>query len=285
MEYERMNRITIEESLVEGIPTLAMAREDPQQRPLVFFVHGFMSHKRQGLAFGYELARAGFHFVSFDAYMHGDRFDERLGDLCSGRGDHVYPVGSGLDLFFSMHEVIVQTARDLETLIAHLAGSERVDTARVGLTGLSMGGFATFYMAANNPAIRAAAPIAGIPAFAARWRDVVLEASSYEKWAGAMEAAQAETFQRTAFMEAIDPFEKLASFHPKPLMMISGDKDIDSPKKYSVDLYRALKPVYAGCPERLRLNIHDEAGHELTPAMIQDACQWFCRYLLEPEAA
>ena len=280
-----MNRIAIEESLVEGIPVLAMAGEDRERRPVVFFVHGFMSDKRQGLALGYELARAGFHFVSFDAYMHGDRFDDRLGDLCSGQGDYVYPFESGLDLFFSMHEIIVQTARDLETLIAHLARSEQADTARIGLTGFSMGGFAAFYIAANNPAIRAVVPIAGIPAFAARWRDVVLESSSYEKWARAMEAAQAETRRRTAFVEAIDPFDRLASFSPKPLMMISGDKDIDSPKKYSVDLYRALKPAYAGCPERLRLNIHDEAGHELTPAMIQHTCQWFGRYLLEPEAS
>ncbi len=52
--------------------------------------------------------------------------------------------------------------------------------------------------------------------------------------------------------------EKLKAFCPKPLMMLNGDKDIDSPKKHSVDLYRALKPLYAEHPERLRLNIHQQ---------------------------
>ena len=73
--------------------------------------------------------------------------------------------------------------------------------------------------------------------------------------------------------------EKLKAFCPKPLKMLNGDKDIDSPKKHSVDLYRALKPLYAEHLERLRLNIHDDAGHEVTPLMMQDTCEWFCRYL------
>jgi len=44
-------------------------------------------------------------------------------------------------------------------------------------------------------------------------------------------------------------------------------------------MYRALKPLYAEQPERLRLSIHDDAGHELTLAMMQEVCDWFCKYL------
>lgn len=274
----------IEESLLGGIPILTVAEENSEQRPIVFFVHGFTSGKSQGLALGYELAKLGFYFVSFDADMHGERFDERLRHICGGKGEYVYPFESGLDVYLLMHEIIVQTARDVETLVAHFGESRQADTSKIGLTGFSMGGFATFYIAANNPDIRVAVPIAGLPGFAARWSDVVLETSSYEMWAEAMGEVQAETEKRLAFMEAIDPFEKLTSFHPKPLMMVYGDKDIDSPKKYAVDLYRKLKPLYAACPDRLRLNIHDEAGHQLTPDMIQDICRWFSRYMPWAEA-
>ena len=276
-----VKRILVEESLLAEIPILTVTKETSEQRPIVFFVHGFMADKSQGLALGYELAKLGFYFVSFDASMHGDRFSSKLEQICGGQGDYVYPFASGLDIFFLMHEVIVQIAGDVETLIAHFDGSSKADTSRIGLTGFSMGGFSTFHIAANNPDIGVAVPIAGIPGFAARWRDVVLEASSYEQWASVMGQVQAETEERTTYMEAIDPFEKMASFHPKPLMMISGDKDTDSPKKYSVDLYRKLKPLYAACPESLRLNIHDEAGHQLTSRMIQDTCRWFCQHLLE----
>jgi pimeloyl-ACP methyl ester carboxylesterase len=255
-------------------------RKDAGAFPAVFFLHGFGSDKTQALALGYELARAGFLFVSFDAAMHGERFDERLGDILEGTGQHVYPVESGLDAFFLMHEIILQTAKDVEDLLAHFETSGRIDADGIGVTGFSMGGFATFYVAAHNPAVRAAVPIAGIPAFAARWRDVVLEASTYEQWATAIKQVEDETARRTALMEAIDPFHRLASFHPKPLMMICGDKDIDAPKKYSVDLYRELAPVYADCAARLRLAIHDDAGHELTRAMINATCDWFRSRLL-----
>ena len=47
-------------------------------------------------------------------------------------------------------------------------------------------------------------------------------------------------------------------------------------------LYRSLLPEYAGQPDRLRLKIYDGAGHEITPQMLDDACDWFARFL-QPE--
>mgnify|MGYP006296548745 CR=1 FL=1 len=276
-----MATITVETFAVQEIPVLRMAEAGQEGQPVVFFVHGFTGNKRSALMLGYELAEAGFTTVSFDAPMHGDRYHPHLGAMLDGEGDYVYPVGTGLDVFFMLHEIIMQAAEDIETLIGYLDAEGRTDTGRIGLTGFSMGGFTTFYAAANNPRIQAAAPIAGIPSFADRWRDVVLESSSYEAWADAMAAAEPETRERTAFMEWIDPFDGLARFVPKPLMILCGDKDLDAPKIYSVDLYRALKPCYADHPERLRLTIHDEAGHEMTAAMRQDVRAWFTRYLLD----
>ena len=119
----------------------------------------------------------------------------------------------------------------------------------------------------------------GIPAFAERWADVVLEASTYEEWSTDMEAVADETARRNGFMASIDPFDKMKAFYPKPLLMICGDQDLAAPKKYSVDLYRMLKPVYAAHPERLRLKIYDDADHRVTIAMMDDACDWFRRYL------
>lgn len=274
-----MRRIILETYQVDGVPIMTLAQESAKHRPLVFFVHGFTSDKRQGLRIGYELAGRGLFFVGLDAAMHGERFDERLTTAWEPGEDKVYPPKSGLDAFFLMHEVIVQTAQDIDALSDHFAGDERTDAGRVGVTGFSMGGFATFYIAATNPRVQTAVPMSGLPAFAARWEDVVLETSSYTQWATAMEQAGTETARRTAFMRRIDPFDRMAAFCPRPLMMINGDRDLDSPKKYLVDLYRALKPLYADHPDRLRLNIHDDAGHELTPAMIQDTVEWFGKYL------
>jgi dienelactone hydrolase len=274
-----VKRFIVETYQIQEIPVAMLAEESAARRPVVFYVHGFGADKREGLALGYRLAESGFFFVSLDAPMHGERPDERLEAVPEGRADLAYPAGTGLDSFFLMHELIVQTAQDIGVLIQHLDKDSRVDTSRIGMTGASMGGFATFYTAAHNPRIQVAVPMIGIPAFVERWKDVVLEAAAYEKWADAMEAAQDETSRRSAFMAAIDPFDKMKTFFPRPLMMINGDQDLDSPKKYSVNLYRMLKPLYAACPRRLRLNIHDDAGHRVTVPMMEDACDWFSRYL------
>ena len=82
-------------------------------------------------------------------------------------------------------------------------------------------------------------------------------------------------------MREIDPIDRLHDFAPKPLLMIIGDKDTDAPKKYMVDLYRELLPLYAACPDRLSLSIHDEVGHDLTKPMIEQACEWFRRFLAD----
>jgi len=214
--------------------------------------------------------------------MHGERLDKRIQDAWGPHENDIYPPGTGLDTFFLMHEIVLQMAQDLDVVIDYLGKESCADTSRLGVTGVSMGAFAAFYLAANKPQIGAAAPMIGIPAFSKRWQGVVLETSSYDLWAEAMASVRDETARRTAFMREIDPFEKLESFCPKPLLMISGDQDVDSLKIYSVELYRALKPLYAQHPDRLKFNIHDGVDHRITSAMLDEVCGWFEKYLLFP---
>lgn len=274
-----MATIHIETSQVDGIPFLTMRPEQDANRPLVFYLHGFTSDKRQGLFFGYELAKRGFTFVALDAIMHGDRFDSHLEKVLSGEADLVYPPDTGLDTYLLMHQVIVQTAEDVAKLRLHFLDEGIVATESIGVTGFSMGGFAAFYLATKLTSVEAIVPIAGIPAFEARWKDVILETSTYPKWSHQLEKVRPEIEEHNRFMQRIDPFEKLKAYHPRPVLMISGDTDTDSPKQYSLDLYRELQPIYARQPERLQMRVHDGVGHALTRAMIAEACDWFDRYL------
>jgi len=178
-----------------------------------------------------------------------------------------------------MHQIIAQTGKDIDTLIKHFENEGILNVNPIGITGFSMGGYAAYYIAATNPRIQAAVPMAGVPAFVNVWEDVTLESSSYAHWAERMESAKDETAIRTKFMKENDPFDKLANFYPKPLLMVNGDLDTDAPKRYSVGLYRKLKPIYRDHSERLRLKIYDGVGHQLTAEMIKDACDWFESFL------
>ena len=166
-------------------------------------------------------------------------------------------------------------------LITALAGPMRDDAPAIGVSGFSMGAFAAYCAAATYPQIAAAVPIAGVPTFAERWRDVVLETSSYPFWEKAMLDTEAIQDTHCAFITALDPSPRMGRFAPKPLLILQGDQDLDSPKKYSVDLIRALQPYYIDQCDHLQFRIHDEAGHEINRSMIQETVDWFRRHLCE----
>jgi dienelactone hydrolase len=175
---------------------------------------------------------------------------------------------------------VVETGRDLAVLLDRLAADERADVARCGVTGVSMGAFSAYYAAVNEPRIGAAAPVVGMPAFAERWDDVTLEASTYDQWRAQMEAARPATERHADFMRSIDPSPRLVDFYPRPLFMLCGDLDTHQPKGYTLHLYRALLPVYAEHPDRLKLKIYDGVGHELVSGMMGDVVEWFADQLM-----
>ncbi|MBK8050449.1 MAG: dienelactone hydrolase family protein [Anaerolineales bacterium] len=273
-----MGAILVETLEVANIPVLSIAPATAVAAPVVIFMHGFTGQKEHGLEIGYQLAQAGFACIAFDAISHGMRDDGRIAALADG-ANNIYPAASGLDMYLFMHQAIVQSAQDVQVLSRALAGDKRFDFSRLGVTGVSMGGFASFYLAANSEIVRAAAPVIGIPAFSRRWEDVLLESSTYVDWRSQLATAVEQSRMHSAWMREIDPFHGLAAYAPRPLFMLSGDLDTDSPKVYSVQLLRELAPVYAAAPDRLRLKIYDGARHEFTSAMRADLVEWFQRYL------
>ena len=274
-----MNRIIVETTTIADVPIIIVAPEEAESCPIIFHVHGFGGTKKAGVAMGYRLAAEGMVCVCVDADMHGDRLDPRLTALLEGAADYVYPRDTGLDSYFELHKIVKRTGGDVGRLIDHFAADPRVDTGRVGVTGYSMGGFTTYYTAAHDPRVYAAAALISFPALAERWEDVIAESASYEKWADAIASVEAETAERTAFIRAMDPYEKLRDFHPRPLLMIQGDLDTDAPKFYTVKLYRELQPLYADHPDRLALHVYDHVAHRVTGPMRDDVSAWFKKHL------
>lgn len=267
-------KIILETLTIDHIPALTACPGDARRCPVVFLLHGFGGRKEDLLDLAFRLAGRGLFAVAFDAIHHGERADGMLESFDDPQRC-TYPVESGLDRYVLMHQVVVETGRDLAVLLDRLAANARADVTRCGVTGVSMGAFSAYYAASNEPRIAAAAPIIGMPAFAERWEDVTLEASTYDQWREQMDAARPATERHAAFMRSIDPAPRLAAFFPRPLFMLCGDLDTHQPKSYTLRLYRALLPVYADRPDRLKLKIYDGVGHELAPGMTEDVAGWF----------
>lgn len=272
-------RVWLETQTVQTIPALTLAPDAARQCPVVFFIPGFGSNKETGLSIGYPLALHGYFFVAFDPWLHGERYDRRLDHAADPALGGIYPADTGLDTGALFYRVIQQCLFDVQTLMAHFSAEGRADVARCGVTGPSMGGYASFLIFARIPQMLAAVPMIGLPSFSRRWLDVLDESAfSNPAWAGALQAVAEQTRRHTAFVREIDPSEALRHAAPRALLVMNCDFDTDQPKQYSLDAYRELLPYYAAAPDRLRLRIYP-AGHTVTREMERDAVEWFRRHL------
>lgn len=265
-------QIQIESSVIAGIPVLLAVAAGRKAAPVVFWVPGYGQGKETGLPLGYQLAQAGFCAVGFDPIHHGARAD---GGLEPDHAGFTYPPDSGLDIWLLFCRVIAQCAADIDTLLGALASDTRVDATRAGVTGPSMGGYASTLAFATLPALQAAVPMIGVPTFLRRWLDLVDEcAFSNPAWAAALATRADAVAADTEFVRRIDPAPLLAAAAPRALLLMNNDFDSDQPKHYAIDAYRTLRPAWAAAPHRLRLAIYP-AAHQVTPAMERDAVAWF----------
>lgn len=273
--------LNVQTTHVGDIPVLSVAPTEAQHCPIVFFIPGFTGRKESGLNLGYQLAQRGVFFVSFDPLLHGERYEDRLLQAATPEQGGIYPPDTGLDTGLLFFRIIQQCLLDVKTLIEHFANDPRADVSRCGVTGFSMGAYAAFLTFANLPQMKAAVPMMGIPNFTRRWLDLLDECSfSNREWAAALTKVEAATRQNTAFIQEIDPHEKLKEASPRALLMMNGDFDTDQPKLYSIYAHRELLPYYAAQPEALQLNIYPTA-HTLTSTMEQDAADWFSKWLFK----
>ena len=269
-------KLSLQTTILQEIPVLTIAPEGAEGCPVLFYVPGYGGKKESGLSLGYQLAQQGFFVVSFDPLWHGERYDERLFHAAAP----LYPPETGLDIGVTFFQVIAHCLDDVQTLRAHFAPDPRADMNRCGITGFSMGAYASYRVFANVPEMLAAAPLMGIPHFSQRWQDILDEcAFSNPAWAIALQQVTAQTAQHTAFIEQIDPYPKLLAAAPRALLMVGGDFDTDQPKLYALNAYRELRGVYAAAPDHLKLSIHPNA-HTVTPEIEQEVVAWFTTHLL-----
>ncbi|MEZ4679044.1 MAG: hypothetical protein R2932_32995 [Caldilineaceae bacterium] len=246
-----MTKLLLETMTIGNVPLLTIAPVTASHAPVVFFIPGYGGVKTDGLRLGYQLAQRGCFFVSIDPWLHGDRYAPRLDHAADPAYGGIYPPATGLDTGVLFFRVIQRCLTDVELLIDNFRTDERCDVTRCGVTGLSMGGCASFLIFANLPQVLAAVPMIGIPTFARRWTDLLDECRfSAPSWAAALARVQTETTQHTAFIHQIDPAEKLENAAPRALLIMNNDFDHDQPKHFAIDCYRSLLPAYATHPDQ-----------------------------------
>lgn len=240
------------ETLTGDIPCLVAAPLNlPPEAPLVFILHGLGSRKEKMLTALYELASAGFRAVALDARLHGERTD------AGARDDRL-----NRDYFGATSEMIEGTAQDISRLLDHYAPSQ------AGIHGISLGGYITFAALLAEPRLAVASVALGSPDWLGPLRRFGL-GPGHPAWDRAL---------------ALNPLELLPQVLPtRPLLMLHGTADAVVPPDGVITLEEKLRPLYASAPERLKLQLYPELGHDYPDDMLTSTRAWFGRYLVGEE--
>ncbi len=155
----------------------------------------------------------------------------------------------------------------------YLETRPEVDAQRIGVTGISGGGAITWYTTAVDERVRAAAPVCATFTYgsqAANWR------ASGQCDCIYFHNARGWDFPMVAALIA-----------PRPLLMISGRKDLDFPPDGYHEVFRRSKKVYdlyAGGDSDLVREFDDDVDHSDPPQFLREARQWMRRWLQNESA-
>ncbi len=155
----------------------------------------------------------------------------------------------------------------------YLETRPEVDPRRIGLTGISGGGAMTWYTAAVDERVAAAAPVCSTYTFgsqAAHW----------------IASGQCDCiYYHNTYLWDFPIVGALIA--PRPLLMISGQKDTIFPPDGYHEVFRRAKTVYdlyaTGSSERIR-EVDDNVGHSDPPLFLREARQWMQRWLKDDPA-
>lgn len=152
----------------------------------------------------------------------------------------------------------------------YLETRPEVDAKRMGLTGISGGGAMTWYTAAIDERIAAAAPVCS----AFTW------GSQAEHW---LARGQCDCiYHHNTYIWDFPIVAALIA--PRPLLILSGQKDTIFPPDGYHAVYQRAKKVYdfyagpAANSERIR-EVDDNVEHSDPPLFLREARQWMQRWL------
>lgn len=238
----------IESVRLAGAPALVAYEGEARAagaRGCVLFYHGLGAGKAMHRSELALLAGQGWLGVGIDAVGHGERIDPGAVARLRGRDPEA-----------AFLELVAATTDEVPPLVDDLVARGWAVPGRVGVVGISMGGFVAYGAVLRDRRIAAAVAITASPAWGAR---------------------------------ADSPHRRPDAFHPVALLSVTAAEDARVPPAPVHALHRALAPRYAATPERLRHVEHAGAGHWMGPQAWQatalETVAWLDRFVAAGEGA
>ncbi|KAK9273991.1 hypothetical protein L1049_018805 [Liquidambar formosana] len=265
---------------------LSMKENIHQRRPAIVFLHSTNKCKEWLRPLLEAYASRGYIAVAIDSRYHG----ERAKNLTTYRDALILSWKKGDTMPF-----IFDTVWDLIKLADYLTQREDIDTAKIGITGESLGGMHAWFAAAADTRYSVVVPIIGVQGF--RW------AIDNDKWQGRVdsikplfEEARADLGKSEIDKEVVEKvWDRIAPglashfdspytipvIAPRPLLIVNGAEDPRCPLAgLEIPKSRASKAYgEALCLDNFKLIAQPGIGHQMTPFMVKEASDWFDRFL------
>lgn len=210
---------------IGSTPVMLVYKDSMRQaaeKGTVLFFHGLLSDKMGSEKELRSLADNGYLAVSVDNYGHGDRKAEDFNIKFNFHNP---------DFEKNFIDAVNKTAYDASILTDKLFEYGLANKGRLGVTGISMGGFITYKIMSQDNRFNAGCPISGSPI-----------------WEGFPES----------------PHLKAQNFYPAALLAQHGEKDTKVPAEGDRLFNKILKHYYKNTPENLAYIEFKGEGHILS---------------------
>lgn len=215
---------------------------EASQNGVILFYHGLGASKETNFKELESLADAGFLAVGLDVCCHGER---RSKDFDSQFDEH------SPNFELELISAIKNTADEVPKIIDELIANYKISSERIGISGISMGGYIAYKAVTIDRRIKTAVPILGSP----QWN----------------------------VMRHESPCFFLNNFFPAALLAQNAGKDHTVPPFNSKKLYNDLLPYYKQAPERLGYVEYPESGHFMLEyewnELWSNTINWFLKFM------
>lgn len=202
---------------IAGVPAIVVHRGEAEisaAHGTVLFHHGLSARKETNVAELESLADRGFLAVGLDAVGHGarrfDDFEQRF-------------ASTNPELEENFLGAVLETARETPDLVDALIHDWHGHEDRIGVSGISMGGFVSYAALLEEPRLAVAAPVLGSPRWKLPWDE--------------------------------SPHHHLEGFWPRAILSQNAGRDRSVPPESARAFHEALAPYYE---EALHLQLYVE---------------------------
>jgi uncharacterized protein len=241
---------------VDHIPLVWVTPEEPSRKLAIWLPYA-TGKKEDTLPLLQELATAGFVAVSFDPWLHGERYiggpdERRVARVMENYPYFVWPL---------FGQSALESLRVIDWAIAKF-GIE--PPCYIG--GISLGGIIAVAAAGLDPRIGCVGGIVCTP-------DWLVPGMHYD--GQLVSPGQPDAYARF-FYDHMNPLTHLSAYAHRPAMTFEcGAEDDHLLPEGALRFQQALQETYRAHPERFRVNLHPAVGHETIPAMWQNCLTWF----------